>query len=107
MNENLVEAISADNLCDPGEEGVVLAMSTITGSVHAGILPGVASRYPDEIRERLVELQAAAFEIQRLREWMDEEAPMLRDMGVSWRVLGFAAMLDGSSAQRRWGRESE
>lgn len=100
MGDDLVDGIDAGLMANEVED-VSLVRMRDTG--HTGFLPNAARKYPAAVQARLVEVQRAAMEIMRLRDFVDAEAPELRDMGVSWNVLGFCAMVDATSAQRRWG----
>jgi hypothetical protein len=52
-----------------------------------------------------MEIQQAAYEINRLRDLMDRHAALARVHKASWAQIGFAALLTPDAARKRWSGE--
>ena len=89
---------------DPDAMGLGVAIVR-TGDGSAVVLPRAVRGLRGEALEAAAELQRVAVHRTELDEQMGHLAGHLRDLGVSWGVIGWSVGTTAQAAQKRWGKD--
>ena len=76
-----------------------------TGDGVGVVLPRAVRGLRGEALEAAAELQRVAVQRSELDEAMGHLAGHLRDLGVSWGVIGWSVGTTSQAAQKRWGKD--
>ena len=66
------------------------------------IVPRAFARLSQEGTEVVSDLQRKAFQLQEIREQVEELVLIAREVGASWDVIGWSVGTTGRAAHQRW-----
>ena len=66
------------------------------------IVPRAVARLSQEASEVVSDLQGKAFQLQEIREQVEDLVVIAREVGVSWDVIGWSVGTTGQAARQRW-----
>jgi len=66
------------------------------------IVPRAFARLSQEGTEVVSDLQRKAFQLQEIREQVEELVVIAREVGASWDVIGWSVGTTGQAARQRW-----